>query len=407
MKKRGSTRGVVLLVAAGLPLFLGGAPKATWALDLNGIKVTPSVTYKGEYDDNVFRTRFDKRSDYASTISPGITVEATPGRHEVKLGYKADIIRYSRFTTSDADRHTASLLANLNFARFTARLSEEFRRTDDFPSSELQTRIRRNENSLSAGFDFDFVERWGIGFDYTWGHVNYLRGFKATDIDFEFLLDRNTYTYATNLYYRITPKTRVFGEYDFVREIYRFDKSRHNNRHRGLLGIRGDLTEKLSLTAKGGYERLDFHSDAVEDQDNFVTSLEGSYRPSDRLQIALILSRSVEGSTFAGNRQFGSFNATLGITYAFTPKITIIPRGSFGVGDYRESSLNVDPLCPACTGVTEKRIDFNYGGGVSVRYDLQKWIQLGADYDFSRRDSNFNQFDFDDNRVSFSVTLSI
>ncbi|GEM_PF-5738016 len=362
------------------------------AIDLNGIKVTPSVSYTGEYDDNVFRTQFNKRSDYANTYSPGITVEANPGKHALSASYRADFIRYLNHTTNDSDRHAASLLANFNFNRLATRFREEFRRTDDFPTTELTTRIRRNENTITGGFDYDVFQLWGVGFDVTWANLNYLRS------DFDFL-DRNSYTYATKVYYRVTTKTRLFAEYNFVREIFDFDKSRDNNRHRGLLGVRGDITERLKLTAKAGYEHLDFHSDTRSGQDNFVTSVEGSYKLTERLQIALLLNRSVASSTFTNNPQFESFNATLGLTYAFTPKIAILPRGSFGVDNFRQSALNIDRQ--------EKRLDFLYGGGIGIRYELQKWIRLEGNYDFSRRDSNFNSNDYDDNRVSFTVTLSM
>jgi len=384
------------LIVLALVLTLVGIvrPAPAGAIDLNGIKVTPSVTYRGEYDDNVFRTRFDKRSDYANIVSPGITVEATPGRHEIKAAYLAEIIRYVNHTTNDSDRHTASLVGNFNFTRFATRFKEEFRRTDDFPTTELTTRIRRNENVLGGGLDYDVFERWGVGFDFRWENFNYLRS------DFDFL-DRNTYTYATNLYYRVTAKTRVFAEYNFVHEIFDSDKTRDNIRHRGLLGVRGDLTERLSLTARGGYERLLFHSDerSGQDQDNFVISLEGNYRPVERLGIGLVLTRSFQSSTFGNNAQFGTSMANLVITYAFTPKVTFIPRGFFGVDNYRESALNIDRR--------EKRLDYNYGGGLTLRYQLQKWIRLEGNYEFSRRDSNFNTNDYDDNRVFFAVTLSM
>ncbi len=383
----------VLLVATSVSLAGLAWTLPAGALDFNGIKVTPSISYKGEYDDNVFRNQFNKRSDYAHIVTPGVTVEATPGKHEIKAGYTAEIIRFVNHTTNDADRHTASLLANLNFNRLAVRFSEDFRRTDDFPTTELTTRIKRNENAIASGFDYDFVQNWGIGFDFTWGNINNLRA------DFDFL-DRNTYTYTTNVFYRIAAKTRVFAEYDFVREIFQDDKSRDNNRQRGLVGVRGELTERFSVTGKLGYEHLEFHADTQGGgQDNFVTSIDANYRPVERLGIALLLKRSVETSTFTGNPQFENFMTNLVITYALTPKVTLIPRGFFGVDLYRESAVNVDLL--------EKRVDYNYGGGLGIRYELQKWIRLEGNYDFSRRDSNFNSNDYDDNRVSFTLTLSM
>ena len=209
----------LLLFAACIALVALAVPPNAVALDLNGIKITPSFAYTGEYDDNIYRTQFDKRTDYVNTFSPGIAIEATPDKHVIKAGYKADILKYTTHTNFDTYRHHADLMGIFKFNRLELRLKEDFRRTDDFPTSELTKRVKRNENFLSGGADYDVIERWGVGFDFTWGNINNLQS------DFDYL-DRNTYTYATNVYYRITAKTRVFAEYDFVREIFDFDKTR-------------------------------------------------------------------------------------------------------------------------------------------------------------------------------------
>ena len=366
------------------------------AIDLSGIKVTPSMTYEGEYDDNLFRTPSNEKSDYINHFIPGITLEATPGNSEIKAGGKADILRYSEFTNQDTERYYANLDSIFRFDRLELRLKEDFAHTDEFPSSELATRIKHNDNYLGGGFDYDVFERWGIGLDTTWGNIYYL------DHSFDFLSE-NQYTYATKFYYRITEKTRVFGEYDFVQEWFGFDQTRNDNRHRALLGVSGDLTERLSLTAKGGYERLNFLSSTQSDQNqnSFVMSLEGNYKPVERLQISLLLSQEPIPSTFANNLVYTPFSATLGITYAFTPKILIIPRGYFGVDRYGQAALNAD------TNTQEKRLDYLYGGGLGIRYQLQKWIQLEANYDYQDRRSNFSTFNYGDNRIWFTVTLSM
>jgi opacity protein-like surface antigen len=104
-------------------------------------------------------------------------------------------------------------------------------------------------------------------------------------------------------------------------------------------------------------------------------------------------------STFANNVDYGSFVSTLSAAYNFTPKILILPRLSFGLDNYKVPELN--------NGVLENRLDFLYGAGIGIQYQVQKWIRLDVRYDFSRRDSNFSEFDYTDNLVSFTVTLSI
>jgi hypothetical protein len=193
----------------------------------------------------------------------------------------------------------------------------------------------------------------------------------------------------------------VFAEYNFFQEWFEFDRTRNDNRHRALLGVRGDLAERFSLTAKGGFEHTAFLESASSDENNFVVSLEANYRSVERLQIFLLLSQQPAPASFTGNAVYVPFTGKLGITYAFAPKITIIPYGSFGLDRYRTPVLNPD------NNTTEKRRDYLYGGGLGIRYEMQKWLRLEASYDYEGRNSNFNTFDYDDNRVSFTVTLSI
>jgi len=394
MKKRRKLWVLLACVGFGGGL-LAGEPTPIWALDLDGIKVTPSIAYTGEYDDNIFRTPTNKVGDYINHIIPGIAVEATPGHHKLSASYRADILLYTHNSNQDFPRQYANLSTIFNFNRLQLRLMESFVHTNDFPTSELTTPIPRNENYLTGGLDYDLINRWGIGFDFTWGNINYL------DSTFNFISE-NAYTYATNIFYRITGKTRVFAEFDFVQDVFWNDRTRDDYRYRGLLGVRGDLTERFSLTAKGGYEYLDYYqSNLYPNQNNFVIALEASYRPLERLQIGLAVIRSVQASTFANNADYGSFNTTLVVTYAFTPKILILPRVAFGLDNYKVAEVNPG------NGALEKRLDYLYGVGIGIRYQPLKWLQLEANYQFERRDSNFNDFNYSDNRVFFTVALSM
>jgi hypothetical protein len=383
---------VACLGVGGLLLVRGSGP--AWALDLYGIKVTPSFTYAGEYDDNVFRTQVNKRSDYANHFIPAITVEATPDKHEIRAGFKADFIRYSNFNNLDFDRWFANLSAVFKFNRLRLRLREDFAHTDDFPTSELTQRIPRNENYLGGGFDIDLYGQWGIGFDATWGDIYYL------DHSFDFL-SRAIYTYAPNVYYQLTAKTRVFAEYNYVQEFYKYEPFRNDFRNRIMLGVRGDLAERFTLSIKAGYQNIQFRDPSQEDLNLFVVFAEATYRPVERVAITLLMSQDPVAAGFTNNFTNTPFITTLGVTYALTPKITIIPRGYFEVDRFNQAVL--DPS----TNRTEKRLDYLYGGGIGIRYDLQKWIRLDAGYDYQGRNSNFNGFSYDDNRVTFSVALSL
>lgn len=380
---------VLLVTGAAAGVLLAASPAR--AIDLDGIKVTPKIGYTGEYDDNVFRSRYDKRSDYINHLQAGIELEAKPGKHLVKAGYNVDVLRYSTHNNLDTERHYLDFLLNLNFNRTQLRFSDSFKRTDEFPTSQITQRIRRNQNDLGAGFDFDMAQIWGIGFDYGWDTHNYL------DVNLD-NLDRNRHTVAPYLYYKLTGKTKALFEYNFAREVYDsgVSKARDNSRHRALVGLRGEITERFKVTAKAGWEGLYYNQNTLDDFNAGVFSLEMNYQPVERLGLAVILDRKTDPSTFGANGHYETLSSTFLATYALTPKITLIPRVSLGWDYYPEKVANVG-------GNRENRSDINLGAGLGLRYEIQKWARLELNYDYAGRQSNFDGFEYDDNRVFFKV----
>lgn len=386
----------VILVIVVSMLGISWLDSPALAIDLDGIKITPSASYTGEYDDNVFRApRGERRGDYINTLSLGVRAEASPEkRHAVSAGYIYNLLRYSNNNNLDAHRHNAFFNFVLNFNRAQFRLSEDFSRTNEFPTTELTQYIPHNTNLLGGGFDFDMAQIWGVGFDYTWEHNNYL----DTSLD---ILDRNRHTLAPNLYYRLTAKTRVFAEYNFAREVYGFDKTRDNTEHRALIGIRGELTERFKLTLKGGWQGLFYTQGTFNDLNTVFAEVQADYQPVERFGVGLTLKNITEPATFgtaAGNGHYNALTAILAGIYKATPKISVIPRLTFGWNGYNQEAPN-----PSAGNALEKRDDFDFGAGAGIRWEPLKWTRLELNYDFTSRKSNFNQFEYLSNRVYFTI----
>ena len=45
------------------------------------------------------------------------------------------------------------------------------------------------------------------------------------------------------------------------------------------------------------------------------------------------------------------------------------------------------------------------GGGAGVTYDIQRWLQVGADYSYLRLQSNFHESGYDVHRFGGTLTL--
>jgi len=378
-----------LLLTAAMCLALV-SPAA--ALDFDGFKLIPSLRYTGEYDDNVLRQSSGAKSDFISTVSTGLAAQLRlGGSDQLSAAYRNEILRYVERGNLDTERHFFDLAGSLTFTKLSFFAKEKFASTDDFPSSELATRIKRNENEAGGGADWDAYGRWGLGVLLNHFYADY------QGRDFE-ILDRSALTLGGRVYYRFTPRLRVFVEYNRVDETYASAVDRDNTRQRALLGLEGNITERLSSTAKLGYERTHFETGGQSDLQQFVTSSDTKFQPLERLSFRLLMSRSVQASAFVGNSQFVSTDAQLSADYAFRPRLFFLPRITAGVDEFPQRADNA--------GTSEKRTDFRYGFGLGIRYQIQKWLHVDANYDYTRRDSNFDQFDYADNRVFGSVGVS-
>ncbi|MCF8028669.1 MAG: outer membrane beta-barrel protein, partial [Desulfobacteraceae bacterium] len=58
-------------------------------------------------------------------------------------------------------------------------------------------------------------------------------------------------------------------------------------------------------------------------------------------------------------------------------------------------------------GVTREREDDTYRIGPSLIFEPRDWMQVSLGYYFSKRDSNFEVFDFENNTVSLSIELTL
>jgi hypothetical protein len=374
-----------VLCLAGL---LCTAPAA--ALDFDGIKITPSIGYQGEYDDNIFRTKSNQQSDYINHILPGLSIEATPGKHEFEAHGRADGKYYSKTSGLDFWDYWAGGSGKLNFNRLQLRAHEEWSHINTFPNSALTQYIPRDQNALGGGFDFDMARLWGVGFDYNWDYYHYLDGAFA-------YLSNNYQTFSPNVYYRLTGKTRLFAEFSYVDNIYWNDHTYSNNQYKGYLGIRGDVTDYFKVMAKVGYGVLHLTNSTQSDLGTPVAAIEMTYKPIERFEIVWLLTNDFTFTTDQFNPMINTFNTSIGLKYNITPKISIIPTGQFGVNWYP----NLQP------GQSEKRQDYLYGGGLGFRYDILKWVRFEASYMYTGRSSNYSVNDYSDNRVFFTLTLAM
>ena len=387
-------------MAAGLVMTVA-VPGPAAAVDLNalwpdlglpGFKITPFISQRVEYESNIFQAPSRSQDDVIFKTIPGFVLDLPLGRHKIDLGFRAEILRYLDLESQDTEHYFVLGNLLLDFpGGLKFRLKEDFARTSDPPGTELVGRIKSTTNVLSPSVEYGFAQRYAVGLDYGWTTVRF--------DDTVQQLDRDEHAIGLTGFYRIQPKTDVLLNFTYGTKDFDQADNRDVKRYITAVGVRGDITSRLSSTFRLGYEVRDPDRGRIGAYSGVVASGDVVYRPTERTRLALIAERSVQESVFQNNLAFISNLVTLTGEHFLTPKLLLTGRVAGGNGDYFEKSQKVN-------GSFDWRTDWVYGFSLGVEYQIQKWLAVSADYTHSRRDSNFDNFDFKDDVVGAKVTLS-
>ena len=181
---------------------------------------------------------------------PGFVLELPLGRHKIDLGFRAEILRYVDLESQDTEHYFVIGNLLLDFpGGLKFKLKEDFARTSDPPGTELTGRIKSTTNVLSPGVEYGLGRRYAIGLDYTWANIRF--------DDVVNQLDRDEHTVGLTGFYRIQPKTDLLVNFSYGVKDFDQASDRDVNRYIGAVGVRGEITSKLSSTLRLGYEVRD------------------------------------------------------------------------------------------------------------------------------------------------------
>jgi hypothetical protein len=349
--------------------------------------LTLALTSGLRFTDNAFNTNRLEQREVIMVMSPSIFLDGHVGRHDVQLGYEADIERYPRFPRENQLNHDFTANADLDISR------------------RLQSRI---ETGLQFGTDkrgeldtrpdiFDEPDRWRehhasgqitlgrriaqaqIGLEYGVRGTRYLNNNQsARDFDERDLLVTGRY----NLGSRYSIVTDLSGAWiDYLDPLSDLDAREYV----ALVGVEWEATAKTSGSVKMGYRHRNFHSAQRPSLDGFTWDASINWEPKTYSRVSAYSSRSVSEGSFNGTDQSGlSTTDTTGVMWrhGLTERLTFEARAERAVSSF--------------DGGGEDEF-MNYAAG--MRYRMNRWIDLFGDWDFRSRSSNVERVDYETSSV--------
>src|SRR5262249_23811614 len=241
-------RGKGWIVAVALAL--AALPTPARAVDLNaiwpdlglpGCKITPFLSERIEYESNVFQVASGAQDSVIFKTIPGFTLELPLGRHRFDLGFRAEILRYTDLGSQNTENYFVLARGLLDFpGGLKITLKEDFAHTNQPPNSELTGPIENTTNTFTPSIEYAITRRYSIGLEYSFIHQTFGQGSGVTD------LDSNDHLVTLTGFYKVQPKTDLLVAFAYGRKDFTNDSERNFNRYLGLVGVRGDLTSRLS-----------------------------------------------------------------------------------------------------------------------------------------------------------------
>lgn len=365
----------------------------------------PSIATTANYDDNVFRLRDDRASDWFFETTPIVRLQRKTDAWQMGISANADTFVYSRLSrlnltdwtvaTDFATTGDKSLTAV--FGAYYGEYHEGFESADILGRQLAQTRYFRGH--VESGFNYQPGE-WALTaaatFDtFAWQPTALLDGEHVSNRD----RDENLFTPNLRFSYNLAPGYQLFAratydDRDFAAAVDRFGVRRSSSGYRLDGGLAVAIGAVLRGEAFAGYLRQNFPSgngQALPDISLLDYGADVQWYPSPDVTVHLTAARALSDIILPGVSV--SDDRTVGLSVDWQLRNNVIVQGA---ASYTASRL---------VGIS--RTDDYPSAGITLRYLIDRFVSLEAAYAYTGRRSDVAAVAFDDRTFTLGVNLHI
>ncbi|MCP4021861.1 MAG: outer membrane beta-barrel protein, partial [Desulfobacteraceae bacterium] len=344
---------------------------------IRGGYIHPVLLLDEKYTDNIFSTNTGEKEDFITSITTGIGL-AFPGtrenlisvntgvrgvnlrreekdaaRYQTYLLYFPEFVFYSEHSDQDHINHRLEALAAYHFGiGLSIKMADVFNIRDEINSDGVTEELSHYmDNDLLLMVSYDPSHKFQFRLDLN----RYDMDFESEEESFQDRQDTGFQIYA---YYKYSPKTSFFIEYDFMDVKFSNDTIYNNTEHRYFGGIEWEFAARRTGSLKLGWIDKNFSDSSVNDQNGFSIEgeLEQEFTPKRTLN-ATIFRRFQETDTIDSSG-FMETGIDLGFNQRFSKKWT----GTINAG-YKWEDYN---------GIN--RTDKVFNVGPAIRFSAKNWL---------------------------------
>ncbi|MFC2140352.1 outer membrane beta-barrel protein [Candidatus Auribacterota bacterium] len=390
-------------------ILLAALPQSISAKDLaiGDIKLQLLASAELKYEDNIFLERDDEKEDFIAVGKLHVLAFKPLGqRSRVSLIAGIKVEEYFKYTQLDNEGFDLGADLILDKPSYVCKVSDKFLNTKD-RSDDLENieKIQRYVNIFKYSLRTK-GEKWSLEPVGENSDTNYGRRDGNVERDYVYEnRDKNLGEYGGIVRRQIAPNTNVLIEYAYGE--LRYENFFHpdfnlptgypdQTYHQVFVGAEGKIRGETPFTLKIGRQKRTIEENGAADLDTTVArfSMEHPFPNEDTLIIKA--NRDVVESIYDSANYYLLNSFWIKYTHKFDEEERFLGRIGF---KYDNQKYPIDTIEE---GQSKKREDKIYVCDVGIEYHFRtwEWLKVEASYQYTKRDSNHNLFNYTLNRFS-------
>lgn len=368
--------------------------------------VYPEIELAVKRDSNIALVPdAQRKADTIWLLRPTVRLEAKQGVNIYDLTYRGEYGRFNDQKTDDFENHDLAARANMTLdARNNVKLGLQYQDKVD-PRGTLNLAATPTPN--------EYRQTGATGL-YTYGAEDakgkleleggyYDKRYVNNRALGTSALDHDNTSYGGTFLWRVMPKT--YATFNLKQSVYDYSESTvtlDSTNTFALVGVRWEATAATSGKFAIGNvtKKFDSAGHAAGRQDFSGLSWEGgiNWKPLKYSSVDYITQRAPNDSTGLGDLTINQAHQ-VSWTHAWSSRVSSKLNGS-----YSNDKFSRAPVAAIGGG---DRNDTTQSIGLRLDYGMKRWLKFGADYNYSVRDSNDNNFDYKRNQLMFLLSATL
>ena len=347
--------------------------------------IMPSMRTGLTYDDNIFISSSNKKSDFVWSLSPYIMLGAGDYREReeslLTLEYSPTVFLFTRHGSQNAVDHDAKLEGQWRGGNWTLGLEQRF---SDYSGTvvDVGRRVNRQAYNTEALVRYEISPKTAVEFNADQSINNYDAPYNSF----------NEWVVGTWLDYWLTPKVRVgtgvkAGWVDVV-------NSANQTYQQALVRVSYLWSEKSELNASVGAELREFQNGS--NKGDPVFSLGAKYKPFENTTISLDGYRRNQTSFTFVNQNYHLTGVSGTVSQLIRDRYTLSLEGGYENLKYVATSAGV---------VANRRDDYAFVR-VGADMDVTRRLSVGAFYLYRKNNSSVATSSFSNNQVGLTASYA-